>query len=96
MTRKRERLKGSLRPYQAGWWLQRLVLGYRTALSPFLGRRCRYLPTCSEYAFGAIEEWGAVRGSWMALRRLGRCHPWRDGGYDPVPMRPGPVDVEAA
>jgi putative membrane protein insertion efficiency factor len=81
------RLSSRLKPYQPGWWLQRLILGYRALLSPLLGRRCRYLPTCSQYAFEAIDEWGAIRGTWMALRRVGRCHPWRDGGFDPVPMR---------
>jgi putative membrane protein insertion efficiency factor len=76
-----------LRPYQAGWWLQRLILLYRRAFSPVLGRNCRYLPTCSEYAFDAIGEHGALKGSWMAVRRLGRCHPWHEGGYDPVPRK---------
>ena len=90
----RDRLVGRLRPYQPGWWLQRLVLGYRAVLSPALGGRCRYLPTCSEYAFEAIDEWGALRGTWMAVRRVGRCHPWREGGFDPVPHRTDSLDVE--
>ena len=80
-------LQSRLRPYQAGWWLQRLILGYRQLLSPLLGRRCRYLPSCSEYAFEAIDEWGAIRGTWMGVKRVGRCHPWRTGGIDPVPAR---------
>lgn len=85
----------ALRPYQPGWWLQRLILGYRRLLSPLLGRRCLYLPTCSEYAYDAISEWGAWRGTWMAVRRVGRCNPLREGGFDPVPPRPAePADVE--
>lgn len=87
-----------LRPHQPGWWLQRLILGYRRFLSPVLGRRCRYLPTCSEYAFDAIGEWGAGRGTWKAIRRVGRCNPFREGGYDPVPRRvsrPTDLEVEA-
>lgn len=93
-TEARERLVGGLHPYQAGWWLQRPILAYRATLSPLLGNRCRYLPSCSAYAFEAIDRWGAVRGSWLALRRLGRCHPWRQGGFDPVPTRPGHPDEE--
>lgn len=82
-----EDLKGTLKPYQPGWWLQRLIILYRKALSPLVGRRCRYLPTCSGYAFEAIDEWGAMRGSWMGVKRIGRCHPWREGGVDSVPHR---------
>lgn len=82
-----ERLRSGLAPWQPGWWLQRLILAYRAVLSPMLGARCRYLPTCSRYAFEAVDEWGALRGTWLAIRRVGRCHPWRDGGFDPVPRR---------
>lgn len=88
-----DRLHSRLRAYQPGWWLQRLILGYRFVLSPVLGGRCRYAPTCSAYAFEAIDEWGALRGSVMAARRIGRCHPWREGGFDPVPLRTE-IDVE--
>lgn len=77
----------TLRPYQPGWWLQRLILLYRRLLSPVLGRNCRYLPSCSEYAYEAIGEHGALKGTWMAIRRVGRCHPWHEGGYDPVPRK---------
>lgn len=60
---------------------------YRFVLSPWLGNGCRYWPTCSEYAMQAIEQHGALRGSWMMLARLARCHPYSAGGVDPVPQR---------
>ena len=66
-----------------------LLLGairlYQLALSPWLGRQCRYEPTCSRYAAEAIERYGARRGTWLAVKRLARCHPWGRSGYDPVP-----------
>ncbi len=65
---------------------------YQLTLSPWLGRQCRYLPTCSAYAAESIERFGAPRGSWLALKRLGRCHPWGGSGYDPVPERGAPRD----
>jgi len=58
---------------------------YRVTFSPWLGRQCRYLPTCSVYAEEAIERFGPACGPWLALKRLGRCHPWGGSGYDPVP-----------
>jgi uncharacterized protein len=61
---------------------------YRLTLSPWLGRQCRYVPTCSVYAEEAIERFGPWRGSWLALKRLGSCHPWGGSGYDPVPEIP--------
>jgi putative membrane protein insertion efficiency factor len=61
------------------------IRGYQRFVSPVLPPACRFHPTCSAYAAGAIERHGAVRGSWLALRRLARCHPWNPGGYDPVP-----------
>lgn len=68
---------------------QRILIGlirvYQLALSPFIGNQCRFTPTCSHYARDAIVEHGALRGSWLAIRRIGRCHPWHPGGHDPVP-----------
>ena len=58
---------------------------YRWFVSPLLGPNCRFYPTCSCYAQDAIRHHGAVRGTWLAARRIGRCHPWNPGGYDPVP-----------
>ncbi|MFG0382783.1 membrane protein insertion efficiency factor YidD [Pseudomonas sp. zbq_18] len=62
-----------------------LVRLYQYLISPLLGPRCRFHPSCSHYAIEAIERHGALRGGWLAVRRLGRCHPWHAGGYDPVP-----------
>ncbi|MGD9690100.1 MAG: membrane protein insertion efficiency factor YidD [Phycisphaerales bacterium] len=70
-----------------------LVRGYQVTLGPFLGGRCRFYPSCSHYAIEAIREWGAVRGTWLAIRRVGRCHPLGAGGYDPVPTRDEPPTV---
>jgi putative membrane protein insertion efficiency factor len=64
-----------------------LVKGYRLIFSPYVGRSCRFAPTCSQYALDALNEYGALKGSWLALRRIGRCHPWHAGGYDPVPTK---------
>jgi len=62
-----------------------LIAGYRLLLSPFLGANCRFYPTCSAYATEAIEAHGALRGAWLALVRLLKCHPWHAGGVDQVP-----------
>lgn len=62
-----------------------LIRFYQFAISPMLGQRCRFYPSCSEYAVEAIERHGVVRGGWLGLRRLSHCHPWHAGGYDPVP-----------
>ncbi|MDO5530434.1 membrane protein insertion efficiency factor YidD [Sutterella sp.] len=71
--------------------LQRVMVGlirlYQITLSPWIGRECRFLPTCSNYAIEAIERHGAFRGGWMTLTRLLRCHPFGGRGYDPVPER---------
>jgi uncharacterized protein len=62
-----------------------LIEGYRLTLSPLLGGFCRYVPSCSAYGAEAIRRHGAARGGWMAVRRIGRCHPFHRGGFDPVP-----------
>jgi putative membrane protein insertion efficiency factor len=61
-----------------------LLKGYKLFLSPWLPSACRYRPTCSEYMLEAITAHGALRGVWLGLKRLGRCHPFHEGGYDPV------------
>ena len=62
-----------------------LVRGYQLTLSPIFGGACRYYPSCSAYAIEALEKHGAWRGGWLAARRIARCHPFRPGGFDPVP-----------
>jgi putative membrane protein insertion efficiency factor len=62
-----------------------LIRFYQRAISPLLPPACRYYPTCSAYGYEAIQSYGVWRGSWLALRRLARCHPFQPGGYDPVP-----------
>ncbi len=62
-----------------------LIRIYQWTVSPLLGPRCRFYPSCSQYAHEALLRFGLVRGGWLALKRLGRCHPWHAGGIDPVP-----------
>lgn len=64
-----------------------LIRGYQLLLSPWLGNNCRFHPTCSEYAIDSIRTHGLWRGAWLAIRRIGRCHPWGGAGHDPVPPR---------
>lgn len=65
--------------------LLRLFRFYQASVSPLFPPRCRYIPTCSEYAVQAVEKYGAGKGGWLALKRFMRCHPFHKGGYDPVP-----------
>jgi putative membrane protein insertion efficiency factor len=62
-----------------------LLRGYRAVISPLHGQVCRYYPSCSQYALDAVRTHGSVKGSWLAARRVVRCHPWARGGLDPVP-----------
>ncbi|MFC7298097.1 membrane protein insertion efficiency factor YidD [Herminiimonas aquatilis] len=64
-----------------------LVRAYQLGISPFLGQNCRFYPSCSAYAFEAIGEHGALKGSFLATKRLCKCHPWHPGGVDPVPKK---------
>ncbi|MAT52048.1 MAG: membrane protein insertion efficiency factor YidD [Porticoccaceae bacterium] len=68
--------------------LTAIIRAYQYLLSPFLGQSCRFYPTCSEYACQAIDHHGLLRGGWLSIRRLCRCHPFHPGGIDPVPLRP--------
>ncbi|KPJ97065.1 MAG: hypothetical protein AMJ55_00475 [Gammaproteobacteria bacterium SG8_15] len=65
-----------------------IIKGYQYLLSPFLGSHCRYYPSCSHYAVQAVQEHGTWKGLFLAVRRVSRCHPWHEGGYDPVPDGP--------
>lgn len=62
-----------------------LVRIYQYTLSPFIGRSCRYTPTCSHYSIEALKKYGAIKGGWMGLKRIASCNPWGGSGYDPVP-----------
>jgi uncharacterized protein len=64
-----------------------LIRIYQWTLSPLLGPCCRFYPSCSQYALEAIERFGVLKGTWLGVRRLARCHPWQPGGFDPVPPR---------
>ncbi len=69
----------------AGWLLISIIRVYQILISPLLPARCRFAPSCSEYAHQAVARHGAVRGGFLALRRIGKCHPLHEGGLDPVP-----------
>ncbi|HKJ47789.1 MAG TPA: membrane protein insertion efficiency factor YidD [Christiangramia sp.] len=72
-------------------WLSKILTAivqfYRKFISPLTPAACRYQPTCSSYMLEAIETHGAIKGFWMGLKRIGRCHPWGGSGYDPVPQK---------
>ncbi|WP_443946467.1 membrane protein insertion efficiency factor YidD [Pedobacter sp. AW1-32] len=67
------------------WFFLALIKVYQYAISPMLGANCRFTPTCSQYGIEAIRKYGPFKGGWMALKRIGRCHPWGKHGHDPVP-----------
>jgi putative membrane protein insertion efficiency factor len=69
----------------AGLVLRALIRGYQVLISPILPPACRYSPSCSAYALEAVTRHGAARGGWLAVKRVCRCHPWHEGGWDPVP-----------
>ena len=60
---------------------------YQWLISPLLGQNCRHEPTCSQFTIEAIQEWGAIKGTWLGVKRLSKCHPWGTFGYDPVPKK---------
>ncbi|SEQ08401.1 membrane protein insertion efficiency factor YidD [Nitrosomonas ureae] len=62
-----------------------VIKGYQIVISALLGQSCRFYPTCSNYTIEALELHGVLRGSWLAIKRISRCHPWNPGGFDPVP-----------
>ena len=78
-------IQESTRVGWAAWAVIALLRAYRVTLSPLLGPCCRYQPSCSQFALEALERHGALRGSWLAMHRIGRCHPFGGVGYDPVP-----------
>jgi putative membrane protein insertion efficiency factor len=78
-------LKRSALTSLPAWCALQLVRGYQVLVSPLMGGHCRYIPSCSEYCRQAIQRFGLLRGGWLTLKRLARCHPWGSAGFDPVP-----------
>ncbi len=76
------------RPSAGASLLMTLITGYRRFISPMFGPHCRFAPSCSAYALESVRVHGALRGGWLAVRRIGRCHPFHPGGFDPVPPAP--------
>ncbi|MFW5696482.1 MAG: membrane protein insertion efficiency factor YidD [Phototrophicaceae bacterium] len=69
------------------WLALSLIRFYKRFISPLLPSSCRFYPTCSQYTYEAIETYGVIRGTWLGIRRISRCHPFNPGGYDPVPPK---------
>lgn len=78
-----ERMNPALNPARYAFTF--VIRAYQWLVSPLLGQNCRFHPTCSEYAIAVIQRFGIARGCWLTLKRLGRCHPWHPGGFDPPP-----------
>ena len=72
-------------PNPVAWLMLKLIRGYQLTISPHMPPTCRYVPSCSEYGYEAIQRYGAIRGGWLATKRLLRCNPFSKGGHDPVP-----------
>ena len=92
MTLPDSQRRGSHRPTIISRLLLSVIRAYQKAISPLLGSNCRYYPSCSHYTYEAIEIHGVARGSWLGIKRIGRCHPWHEGGIDPVPGSPSAIE----
>ena len=64
-----------------------LIRGYQLIVSPILGSNCRFMPTCSEYALESLKTYGLIKGAFLTIKRIGKCHPWGSNGYDPIPTK---------